>query len=140
MQQKPKDFGDVEEEAMICPACHAQNSADATFCFRCDAPLGAMAVYGPLEQVRAQRFIFHRAATGPSSVFIVVSMWAICIPIIVLPVPLIWTMIFYRFASLHLLLLSFVQLLFSGLAACLLFRVTANYRIKRSEQKNRENA
>ncbi len=132
MEQEEQPIAtDAGEETMLCPACWAQNSPDAMFCEKCDAPLSASAVLGPFEQIRAQRFIFHRAATGPSSWFIVAGMWLIFAPVILGSVLLIGDELFYRNVSTESMLLLIPVIFAGGLAVCLLWRVTANYNRKR---------
>jgi len=82
MDDRASSASDEEEqETMLCPACLAQNLPTARFCWKCDAPLDGLAVFGPLEQTRAQRFIFHRAATGPSGLLVVLGVWVLFAPL-----------------------------------------------------------
>lgn len=131
MEPEPPIPTDADEETMLCPACLAQNSPDAMFCVKCDAPLSASAVLGPFEQLRAQRFIFHRATTGPSSLFIVIGMWVIFAPVLFVSVLLICDELLYGNLSAKSMLLLIPAILAGGLAVCLLWCVTTNYSRKR---------
>jgi hypothetical protein len=124
-------FDGAEQEMMVCPACLAQNFPYAAFCKECDAPLSAGAVLGPFEQIRAQRFIFHRATTGPSSLFIVFAMWAMFAPIILASGLMTGLELSSGYFSAESVYESAFSLFLGGLSIGLLLRVTANYRRRR---------
>ncbi|MDI1249927.1 MAG: zinc ribbon domain-containing protein [Lacunisphaera sp.] len=135
-QALPAD--DPAEERMLCPACLHPNDPAAVFCSNCDAPLGAGAVWGPFEQIRAQRFILHRAATGPSSPFIVTGVWLVFCPLVVSSLAGLYFGLSPGDLSLETIIdLGFVALP-GALSAGLLWRVTMNFRKQRKTPPIRE--
>ena len=125
------------EETMLCPSCLAQNNPGAMFCKECDAPLSASAVLDPIQQIRAQRFIFHRAATGPSSLFVVAGMWLLFLPIISVSVLLIYIELSFHRSSVESVIDLLLPISLGVLSVCLLWRVTGNFRKQRQiDRKN----
>ena len=128
MDDRASSASDEEEqETMLCPACLAQNLPTARFCWKCDAPLDGLAVFGPLEQTRAQRFIFHRAATGPSGLLVVLGIWVLFAPVAVgfflLALPFCPTL----GSFVDVVPGMAVALLWAILSGAFVWRVTANY-------------
>jgi len=123
----PTSSDEDEQEVMLCPACLAQNLPTARFCWKCDAPLDGLAVFGPLEQTRAQRFIFHRAATGPSGLLVVLGVWVLFAPMalgsLLLALPFHPTLGGFAAVGLG----AAASLLLAVLSGALVWRVTANY-------------
>ena len=139
-QKQNEDRAEVEEETMLCPSCLQANPPDARFCSRCDAPLSAGAVLGPFEQTRAQRFIFHRAATGPSSFIVVLGVWVIFLPILIACALFFGSMIVVGPLTLQLVLECLLPLFVTAFSAALLWRVTANFQKQRRTQSANDQA
>jgi hypothetical protein len=133
MKEEPPSFADdAIEERMLCPACLHPNALSAMFCSKCDAPLSAGAVLGPFEQIRAQRFVLHRAATGPSSPMVVFGVWLIFVPIVIASIVGVGAGLsqddFSAEAVFNLVIFALAGVLSFGV----IWRVTVNFRRQRS--------
>jgi len=130
--------GIQEEETLLCPSCLQPNPPDARFCSRCDAPLSAGAVLGPFEQTRAQRFIFHRAATGPSSLMVLLGIWVIFAPISIVCLVAIGTLLIVGPITTESLLESILPLFIAAFSTALVWKVSSNYRSRRQNDRKED--
>jgi len=116
------------DEGIVCPGCARVQCADATFCGDCGAPISAVSVLGPLEQVYAEGHMFRRAARGPTSRIVLVGMWLLFFPsllVLITTVP--------RGQWPFAIPLGFLYVL-------LLWRVTQNYFQRKSEPSASNNS
>ena len=108
-------------EILVCPGCLHEQIEGSHFCEKCGAPLTAFSTIGPFERIFAQGHAFRRAASGPTSLIVVIGMW-----ILILPQFLMLVMIPFLGAVVYMLTVG-------AFYTALLFRVTRNYMAHRRQ-------
>ena len=125
------DGHEQNEELVLCPKCLLANSPSSAFCTDCGAPIGFVSTIDPIQHIHAEGFAYRSAVDGPPSLIILIGMWLIFAPML-LSAPI------FIFTEPNLLMKKIIFVPWTLLPACILYRTTKNYLVKRERAKIEE--
>jgi hypothetical protein len=114
------------DDTITCTFCLTQNKRFATFCEECGTPIGATATIDPLQTIRAESFVIHKALERRSSLIVLLGIWLTHFPVLVASIGVAIYMILYMYGIAG-FLFFWVMIAFCCYAVVVLYRVTRNY-------------
>lgn len=120
----------------LCPHCLSELDQRASFCPKCQAPVGAFATYDPLQQIHSTGWLYRKASRGRIPAVAVLAFWWIVGPIVLSGlIGLLWIGQRGELGAARIarwLIFLFTSLLYG----VLLFRISRNYLRHRQLQEN----
>src|SRR3982750_2407343 len=114
------------DDTITCASCLTPNRRFATFCEECGAPIGATATIDPLQTIRAESFVIHKALERRPSLLVLLGLWLTHFPVLVASIGVAIYMILYGYGIAG-FLFFWVIIALCCYAAVVLYRVTRNY-------------
>jgi hypothetical protein len=129
----------------VCLQCGTPNEAQKQFCTKCGAPIAAFSVYGPMETVFAEGFMYRQASKAPRKPIVVIGIWLLMLPALVFGFEILFAALTQSREPLYArLLMILMGSAILWIPLTLVLRSTANYRAAAARQKAedaaRENA
>ena len=125
-------------ESIICPSCQAENPRFEAFCRKCGAPIGTLATRDPMNLIRAETDLYHKALEGRPKFIVLVGVWILFFPILVVCLPGAIYLIVDHSSSVGFMGFWFGVIL-SVVAVVMLYRTTKNYFRPRHSKRRSEN-
>ena len=114
------------DDTITCVSCLSPNRRFATFCEKCGAPIGATATVDPLQTIRAESFVIHKALERRPSLIVLLGLWLTHFPVLVASIGVAIYMILYGIGITG-FLFFWVMIAICCYAVVVLFRVTRKY-------------
>jgi len=83
------------DDTITCVSCLTPNRRFATFCEECGAPIGAASTIDPLQTIRAESFVIHKALEKRPSLIVLLGLWLTHFPVLVASIGVAIYMILY---------------------------------------------
>ena len=114
------------EQLIACGSCLAKTARFEAFCRKCGAPVGNTATIAPVQTIRTEAYLLHRALEGRPRLIVVVGVWIVHLPVLILSVGALIYVLPNQRGTIG-FLLFWGMLGFSVFALIVQYRVTRNY-------------